>query len=150
MLLWDVSDRLKFQHEEIQEELSYVVKEGGKIGDAAKVVAKVVGDHFAKEEVLVLPLIGLLHPLTEESTDKSIDDVLKLIDKMSSNLTVLHDEHEKVAIALKPLIEAAKDENRPDYLQFTVRLLLHTREEKEFIYPTAVLIGNYIKLMMAI
>lgn len=141
---------LKFQHEEIQETLSYAIREGGKIGDAAKTVAKVVGAHFAKEEELVLPLLDLLQPLTEEITDKNIEEALYLIDNMKRNLAVLNDEHKTVIISLKPFIEAAKDENRPEYLRFAARLLLHAREEKEFIYPIAILIGNYFELKMAI
>ncbi|MHB8064403.1 MAG: hypothetical protein ACYDG2_17525 [Ruminiclostridium sp.] len=145
-----VPERLRFQHEEMWETLSYAVREGGKLGDAAKSVAKVVGVHFAKEEELVLPLLEFLQLLAVENADKSIEDALKLADKMKGNLVVFHDEHERVVIALKLLIEAAKDENRQDYLRLAVKLLLHAREEKEFIYPTAILIGNYLKLKMAI
>lgn len=145
----NVPEPLKFQHEEIQEELINAVREGGKIGKAAKAVAKVVGAHFAKEEELVLPLLGLLQPLTQEKTDNSMKDAFNMVDNMKCNITVLHDEHRSMIITLKPFIEAAKDENRQDYIRFAVRLLLHVREEKEFIYPTAILIGNYLKLNMA-
>jgi hypothetical protein len=137
---------LKFQHEEIQEALSCIVREGGRIGDAAKAVAKVVEAHFTKEEELVFPLLDLLQPLAQENLDISIEDTLNLIDKMEANIVVLHDENRRVVIALKPLIEAAKDENRLDYLRFSDRLLLYARAEKEFIYPTAILIGKYLKI----
>lgn len=145
-MVYCVPEQLKFQHEEIQEALSFAVREGGKIGDAAKTAAKVIGAHFAKEEKLLLPLLGLSQLSVEEKTDKSITDALNLIDNMKDNLVVLNNEHKRVVIALKPLIEAAKNENRTDYLRFAVRLLLHARAEKEFIHRTAILIGNYLKI----
>jgi hypothetical protein len=140
------SEQLKFQHEEIQEALTYAVREGGKIGDAAKTVAKAIGAHFEKEEKLLLPLLSLLHLLGEEKTDKSIAEASNQIDNMKVNLVVFNDEYKRVVIALKPLIEASKSENRPDYLRFAARLLLHARAEKEFIHRTAILIGNYLKI----
>ncbi len=144
-----IPEPLKLQHEEIQEALSIAVRGGGKIGIAAKAVTKAVGTHFAKEEKLVLPLLGLLQPLAKENTDKSIEDSLPLIDIMRDNLMVLHDEHKSIIDTLKPFIQAAKGENRQDYLRFAVKLLLHVREEKELIFPTAILIANYLKQNMS-
>ena len=146
----NVPEPLKFQHEEIKEGLANAVKEGGKIGKAAKAVAEVVEAHFAKEEELVFPLFGFLQPLAQEKIDEKIDNAQNMVDSMKCSLMVLHDEHKSMLITLKPFIEAAKDEKRHDYLRFAVRLLLHVREEKEFLYPTAILIGNYLKLNMAI
>ena len=145
-MVYYVPEQLKFQHEEIQEELSFAAREGGKIGDAARTAAKVEGAHFAKEEKLLLPLLGLLQLLVEEKTDKSIAEALKQIDNMKDNLMVLKDEHKRVVIALKHLIDVAKTEDRPDYLGFADRLLLNARAEKNFIYRTAILIGNYLKI----
>jgi hypothetical protein len=103
-----------------------------------------VGVHFAKEEELVFPLLGLFQSSVEEKTDKGIE-ALGLINNMNDNLVTMYDEHKREVNALKSLIEA-KSENRPEYLRLCVKLLLHIRVEKEFIYPTAILIGKYLKI----
>lgn len=142
-------ESIRFLHEEIREALFQAVKEGGKIGSAAKSVVKVAEAHFTKEEEIVFPLLGLLQP-AQENTDKNMQFSLDLIEKMQDSLVVLHNESKKVVSASITFIKAAKDEKKPKYLRLAARLLLHERAEKEIIYPTAILIGNYLKLKMAV
>jgi hypothetical protein len=43
------------------------------------------------------------------------------------------------------LVDAAKAENKPDYVHFAEKLMAHARTEEEVSYPTALLIGRYLK-----
>jgi hypothetical protein len=43
------------------------------------------------------------------------------------------------------LVEAAKAENKPEYVHFAEKLMAHARTEEEVSYPTALLIGRYLK-----
>jgi hypothetical protein len=43
------------------------MKEGGKVGEAAKAVANVLHPHFEKEEEYALPPLGLLSCLAREA-----------------------------------------------------------------------------------
>jgi len=61
---------LKLEHEELHAELIQATKAGGKTGEAAKAVAKVLHHHFVKEEEFALPPIGLLSLLARGKVDK--------------------------------------------------------------------------------
>lgn len=51
-----------------------------------------------------------------------------------------------IVTALNKLIEVAKEENKTAIVDFAARLKLHARTEAEITYPTALLIGEYLKL----
>jgi hypothetical protein len=46
---------------------------------------------------------------------------------------------------LKKLAEAAKEGGKTDYVRFAESLILHIQEEDEVLYPTVLLIGDYVK-----
>jgi hypothetical protein len=54
-------------------------------------------------------------------------------------------EHEDITDALKRLKEAAMTENKPAGVQFAEHLAAHAQTEEEITYPTALLIGLYVK-----
>jgi hypothetical protein len=54
-------------------------------------------------------------------------------------------EHRDIVAALEALVDAAKAENKPDYVHFAEKLMAHARTEEEVSYPTALLIGRYLK-----
>ena len=55
-------------------------------------------------------------------------------------------EHNEIVAALNNLIEIAKVENKTDLVAFAEKLKLHAKAEEQVLYPTAILIGNYLKL----
>ena len=57
-------------------------------------------------------------------------------------------EHREIVKALQRLTEAAKSENMPEYVRFAERLMAHARAEEEVSYPTALLIGRYLKVVL--
>jgi len=77
---------LKLEHEELHEELAKATRESGKIGDAAKAVAKILRPHFVKEEEYALPPLGLLPFLAEGKVTPEMADVLKMTDKLKAEL----------------------------------------------------------------
>ena len=60
-----IPSSLKLEHEEFHAELVKATRAGGRVGDAAKAVAKVLHEHFVKEEEFALPPLGLLSGLRE-------------------------------------------------------------------------------------
>jgi hypothetical protein len=50
---------------------------------------------------------------------------------------------------LSKLIEAARTENKPDVVHFAEKLMLHAQTEEQVAYPTALLIGRYVKTKLA-
>jgi hypothetical protein len=46
------------------------------------------------------------------------------------------------------MIEAAIQEKKMEHIAFAEKLMLHAQNEEEVSYPTAILIGEYLKLKL--
>jgi hypothetical protein len=139
---------LKLEHKELHAELVRATMAGGKTGEAAKAVAKILHNHFVKEEEFALPPIGLLSLLARGKVDKRMLGVLAMTDRLKAELPDMLREHEAVVSALKKLIAAAKKEKLPEHVRFATKLMLHAQTEEEVLYPAAILIGDYLKLRL--
>ena len=144
-----IPEPLKLEHEELHADLVRATKAGGRTGEAAKAVAKVLHDHFVKEEEFALPPIGLLAELTRGKVDEQMRSVLVMTDRLKAELPEMLREHQAVVAALKKLTAAAETENLPDHVRFAEKLMLHAKTEEEVLYPAAILAGEYIKLKLA-
>lgn len=139
---------LKVEHEELHEELVKATKAGGKIGAAAKAVAKLLHPHFVKEEEYALAPLGLLSALAEGSITPEMGDVLAMTDKLKAGLGEMIEEHQAIVAALKKLSDAARQERKKGYERFAEKLILHARTEEQVLYPAAILIGEYLKVTL--
>jgi len=72
-------------------------------------------------------------------------EVLKMTDKLEADMPAMLSEHKDITAALKKLKDAAKAENKPAGVQCTDHLSAHAQTEEEITYPTALLIGLYVK-----
>jgi hemerythrin superfamily protein len=143
-----IPSALKAEHEELHEELRRATKAGGRTGEAAKAVATLMHPHFIKEEEYAFPPLGLLGQLAKGKQDAAMSDVISMTDKLEAELPAMLAEHKEIVEALERLIEAAKSENMPEYVRFAERLMAHARAEEEVSYPTALLIGRYLKAVL--
>lgn len=142
---FQIPPTLKAEHEELHGELARATKAGGRTGEMAKAVAKLMHPHFVKEEEYALPPLGLLPALSQGKLQAGMAEVIKMTDKLESDLPHMLAEHKDIVTALQRLIEAAKAEDKPEYVYFAEKLMAHARTEEEVSYPTAVLIGRYLK-----
>ncbi len=101
--------------------------------------------HFIKEEAYALPPLGLLADLAQGKSESEVSAVLTMTGKLEAELPTMLSEHKKIVAALKQLTDAAKAENKADYVSFAEKLTAHARTEEEVTYPTALLIGRYLK-----
>jgi hypothetical protein len=136
---------LKNEHEELHEMLRKATKEPGELGDSAKAVAKLMHPHFVKEEEYALPPLGLLRDLSQGKVTPEMKDVLVLTDKLKADLKQMLAEHKLIVDALEKLSTAAKKADKMEYAKFAEALKLHAQTEEEVSYPTAILIGEYVK-----
>lgn len=139
---------LKLEHEELHDQLRKAIGESGILGEAAKAVAKLMHPHFVKEEEYALPPLGLLPSLAKGAVTPDMASVLPMTDKLKAQLGEMLTEHKSIVAALKNLADVAKRENKPEYVEFADRLILHAQTEEEVSYPTAILIGEYLKLKL--
>ena len=143
-----IPEPLKLEHEELHAELVRATKTGGKTEQAAKNVAKILHNHFVKEEDFALPPLGLLPLLAQGKVDHKMRNILGMTDRLKAELPDMLREHKAVVMALKKLMTAAKKENKPEHAHFAEMLALHAKTEEDVLYPTAILIGEYIKLRL--
>jgi hemerythrin superfamily protein len=147
-MIFKIPTSLKLEHEELHADLVTATQAGGRVGEAAKEVAKVLHDHFVKEEEFALPPIGLLSALARGEIDENMKSVLRMTDRIKAELPEMLEEHKAVVAALKNLIAAAEAENKPEHARFAEKLMLHAQTEEEVLYPTAILVGEYLKLKL--
>ncbi len=137
---------LKHEHEELHAELVSATKAGGKTGQAAQAVARALHLHFVKEEEYALPPLGLLAMLADGKLPPDREAVISMTEKLKKDLGHMLHEHKAIVIELHKLMEAAKNEYKPEYVHFAEKLKLHAQTEEEVLYPAAILIGEYLKL----
>lgn len=146
---FEIPKPMKTEHDELHADLVKATAAGGQTGEAAKAVAKVLHDHFVKEEEYALPPLGLLLPLSQGGLRAEVAEVLTMTDKLEAELPTMLAEHQEIVAALTKLIVAAKAEGKPEVVHFADKLILHAQTEEQVSYPTALLIGRYVKLKLA-
>jgi hypothetical protein len=144
----NIPKSLKAEHEELHAKLVEATKAGGRVGEAAKAVAKVLHPHFVKEEEYALPPLGLLSFLAKRKATPEMREVLTMTERLKTELREMLLEHKAVIAALKTLSAAAKQEKRPEVAHFAGQLIQHAKTEEEVLYPTAILIGEYLKRVL--
>jgi hypothetical protein len=142
---FDIPQSMKLEHDELHAALVRLTHAGGRTGEAAKAVAKVLHSHFVKENEYALPPLGLLVPLSQGHFDPAMADVLKLTDKLAADMPAMLSEHRDIVTALEALTEAARAEDKSEGVQFAAMLSSHAQMEEQVTYPTALLIGRYVK-----
>jgi hypothetical protein len=70
-----------------------------------------------------------------------------MTDKLKSDLQSMLKEHKQIVSALEKMIAAANEEDKPEYAHFTKKLTLHA--QTEVLYPSAILVGEYLRLRSA-
>jgi hypothetical protein len=139
---------LKTEHAELHADLVDATRAGGRVGEAAKEVAKRLHPHFVREEQFAMPPLGLLAALAKGAVAAGMADVLALTDRLEAELPAMLAEHKDIVAALGDLVAAAKAENKPKHASFAEKLMLHARTEEEVLYPAALLVGRYVKLSL--
>src|SRR5574337_2014116 len=144
-----IPEVMRNEDDELHADLVRLTSAGGRTGDAAKAVAKVLHPHFVKENEYALPPLGLLVPLSQDRFDPDMADVLRLTDKLATDMPHMLAEHEQIVEAVKVLEQAATAENNGDGLAFARMLAAHAKIEEEVTYPTALLIVRYVRSRLA-
>jgi len=71
---FEIPKPMKIEHDELHADLVKATKAGGQAGEAAKAVAKVLHNHFVKEEEYALPPLGLLVALSEGKFEREMSE----------------------------------------------------------------------------
>jgi hypothetical protein len=148
-MVFKIPRTMEIEHEELHSKLRKGTTEKGSIGRPAKKLATVMHPHFVKEEDFALPPPGLLPSLSKDKATPDMKDILLMTDKLKVELNQMLKEHEEILGALEKLAASAKKENKFEHLRFGEKLTLHAQTEEEIYYPTAMLVGEYMKLKLS-
>lgn len=137
---------IEAEHKELHEKLANVIRSKGQTGAAGREVENLLRPHFEKEEQFALPPLGLLSNLAAEKIPPNADDIIKMTDQLKAEMPQMLAEHRKIVEALQRLRKAAQEEHKKEAVKFADHLTAHAIQEEEILYPSAILVGEYLKL----
>lgn len=136
---------LKHGHETLYADLDNIISFGGNIGEKAKCLANLLYPHFKKEEEFALPPLSLLLALSQGHWEIDSQAAIEMANKLQDKHAEMKKEHGAIGIALLELRNVAEEENNSKTKRFVKDLTLHVEIEDQVLYPTTILIGNYLK-----
>lgn len=140
-----IPDALQAEHRHLHARLAQALGAGGRTGEAAKEVDKLLAPHFRKEELYALPLLGLLPSLGAGRMPSDTASTIAMSERLKAELPVMLREHTAIAAAVQRLRAAAQSEGRRDAAEFADALMSHARQEEQIHYPSAILVGEFLK-----
>jgi hypothetical protein len=139
-----VPQTIQAEHESLHAELARAVKAGGRTGEAALTVLKVLQPHMAREEEFVAPALALLKPVSEGRFTDAMVAAQPRIGRLEAELPRMLDEHVRIVEAVRGLVRAATEENQPGFSRLAQTLVAHAEEEEEILYPAALLVARVL------
>ena len=138
---------LRREHEELHADLARAGQVPGRIGEAARAVARIMHPHFLREDEYATPPLGLLTRIAkgEGRVTPDMAAVLPLVARLKEELPLMIEEHRAIMGAVRELAVAAETENDEQYIRFAADLMIHAQIEEEVLYPAALLVGEYVK-----
>jgi iron-sulfur cluster repair protein YtfE (RIC family) len=133
------------EHHELHEVLAEATKEPGKLGAAAARLEAVLAPHFAREEQIATPPLGLLGALAHGPATAEMRKVLPMTDALEAEMPKMLKDHDGIRAATSAFRAEAVTANREDYVRFADGLAAHARQEEEILYPAAIVVGRYVK-----
>ena len=130
-------------HQELLHLLVKIQHLSGKTGSIAEELAKKLQLHMEKEEMLVMPLLGLLPDLmSKKPPPRSAKRASRLYSDMKKEYSGMINGHRDIMKALSRLKKVGAEEGHLTAVRFAETLEQHAREEEEILYPAALLAGR--------
>lgn len=140
-----IPQSMQIEHREIHEALEAAARSPGRVGEAARDLARVLGPHFEREEQIALPPLGLLEPLARGEATPGMRAVLPRTDSLRAELPRMLEEHEAIGAAARRLVQVAVEEGDEAAAGLGRKLQLHAGAEEEIFYPAAILVGELVR-----
>lgn len=146
---FNIPEPLRVDQDELCQSLERAILSGGKTGKAAKELLKVLQPHLLKEEEDLLQTLGLLLPLSRGQVTSAMQGVPARTEHLKAQMFEIVREHAEIIEAAHKLLRAARTERKLSQVTFTEHLMLRAWTDELVFYPTAILIGEYLKLRFA-
>jgi len=141
----EIPESMRAEHGEIHAALERATEAPGRVGEAARALAKVLHPHFQREEQIALPPLGLLAPLARGEFTPAMLEVLPMTDSLRAELPRMLHEHVAIHAATTRLGEVARAARNTAVARLAEQLALHAKSEEEMFYPAAVLVGDIVR-----
>ena len=141
-----IPESMRHEHHEIHAALERATREPGRVGIAARELAKVLAPHFAREEQIALPPLALLAPLARGERTAEMHAILPLTDSLRAELPRMLEEHKAIRAATIRLEEVARAAGNASVARFAETLKVHAQNEEEITYPAAILGGDLVRM----
>lgn len=135
-------------HADLREEFRKAEKAGGRTGEAAVAVMKVLFPHMFMEERYAVPPLKLLPLLALGELTPEMKAILPRVDRLKEEMPRMLEDHRRIVLALRDLLRAATEEGRSEYVQLASKVIAHAQQEEDVLYPAAILVGEYIALRL--
>ena len=141
-----IPSSMRAEHHEIHDALVALTHVAGPVGAAARELAAVLDPHFAREEQIALPPLGLLAPLAQGGPiTPAMRAILPITDSLRAELPRMLEEHKAIHAATTKLGEAGRAAGNAAAVRFAETLALHAQNEEEILYPAALLVGDTVR-----
>ena len=145
---FEIPKPLQIEHQELHATLVKATQEPGTVGEAAREVARLLHPHFVREEEFALPPIALLADVALRGVTPQMAEVLPLTRRLKAELPAMLAEHEHIVAELAKLRAAARGSELAEYERFADALVLHAQTEEQVLYQAAILVGEYVELVL--
>lgn len=142
----EVPSSIKNEHDYLLRKINAISLFQDSTGRAAKKLNDLMQHHFKEEEDFVLPVLGLLPSLTTGNLPDQSKEVIQFCEHIRTQLQHLTVEHQLIKAYMDELMQVAKNENHPEVMVLEQELQNHAKTEEEVFFPSALLIGEYLKL----
>lgn len=135
---------MKEEHRELHRDLVKAMSLGGKVGSAAREVAKTLHPHMERENKLALPVIGVTRELAEGKMPSDLSEAFDLSIKFKSEHKRMLQEHAKIVKTLNKLERVATAAKRRDVVLLAKRLKHHVQTEEELTYSAVLMAARLL------
>ena len=136
---------LRREHEELHADLAHAGKMPGLLGETAREVARIMDPHFLREDEYAMPPLSLLPRLARGQVTPDMAEVLPLVARLKEEMPLMIEEHRAIMGAVRAFALAAESDGDEKCIRLAAELTVHAQLEEEVLYPTALLVGDYVK-----
>jgi iron-sulfur cluster repair protein YtfE (RIC family) len=140
-----IPSSIQAEHKELHADLAKAMRAGGRTGAAAKEVEKLLAPHFTKEEEYALPPLAVLSQLAAGKRPADSAGIIRMTDRLKAEMPQMLREHKEISAAAARLRKAAQEERKAEAAEFADGLLAHAMQEEQVLYPSAILVGEFLK-----
>jgi len=141
----EVPSTIKDDHEYLLQKIHEITLFRDSTGARAKELNDLMKNHFLEEEDYVLPPLGLLPSLSLGNLPKETKDIMLLIEKFKSQAAHMSAEHQLIRALMDELKVVAEKDGHAEVNALAEALVKHAMMEEEVLYPTVILIGEYLE-----